>query len=107
MMYRDVHHIIRPGTEEKRVCRETEDVVCDQVKRGCSGAWSSICFWMRGRRDQTDGLKLTLVVGVNADTRGCWSKVDEEIAEAVQSLTTNSYGVDIHIELLPGGVILC
>jgi hypothetical protein len=101
LMYQDIAHVIRPDTVERRACREIEDVVYEKVMRSCQG-WSSICFFMRGTRYQTEGLKLTLCVGIK--THKCiWSTVEEEIEGALQSF--NSTDVDIHIELLPGRVV--
>jgi hypothetical protein len=100
LMYQDVHHVIRPGTVEQSACREIEDAVLDQVRKSCDGAWTTIGFWMRGQRDQTEGLKLTIIICIKQHTKGLWSMVEDEIAEALQPFQSND--VDIHIELLPG-----
>jgi hypothetical protein len=54
---------------------------------------------MRRTRDQTEGLKLTLCVGIKPQKKAIWSTVEEEIEGALQSF--NSTDVDIQIELLP------
>jgi hypothetical protein len=106
-MYQDdVHHVIRAGTVEQKACRDVEDVVVGQVRKSCEGAWTSIGFWMRGQWDQTDGLKLTIIIDIKQHTKGLWSAIEEEIAGALQSSESND--VDIHIKLLPGRVVsLC
>jgi hypothetical protein len=101
LMYQDIHHVIRPSAVEQKTCREIEDVVFEQVKRSCQGKWPSICYFIQGTRDQTEGLKLTLVVGIGIH-KGIWSTVEEKIEGALQSF--KSTDVNIYIELLPSRI---
>lgn len=84
-MHQDIHHVIRPGAVEQRACREIEDVMLDQVRDSCVGAWTSIGFWMRGQRGQTEGLKLTIIIGIKQHAKRLWSVLEEDIERAVQS----------------------
>jgi hypothetical protein len=105
LMYRDISYVIKPETVEHRACMELEDLVFDQVKKSCPSDWTSICYFMRGRKDHTEASrKLTLVVGIKPRQRSLWAFVEEQIGDAVQSLKKSD--VDIYIELLPSRVHL-
>jgi hypothetical protein len=104
MMYRDISSIIRPGTPEQFACMDIEESVYEEVKRSCPGDWNSICYFMRGPRGQTKGLKLTLVVGIMPRKRNQWGWVEERISDALQSFKNKE--IEIHIELIPGWVQL-
>ena len=103
LMYRDTSYVIKPQTVEHRACMEIEDLVFDQVKKSCPSDWTSICYFMRGTKDQTEASrKLTLVVGIKPRQRRLWELVEEQVGDVVQSLKKSN--IDIHIELLPSRV---
>jgi hypothetical protein len=105
LMYRDISYVIKPQTVEHRACMEIEDLIFDQVKKSCPGDWTSICYFMRGTKDQTEASrKLTLVVGIKPRQRSLWGFVEEQVANVVQSLKKSD--INIHIELLPSRVHL-
>jgi hypothetical protein len=105
LMYQDIAYAIKPQTVEHRACMELEELVFDQVKKSCPGAWSSICYFMCGVKGQPEALrKLTLVVGIKPRQRNLWAFVEDQIGDAVQSLKNRD--IDIYIELLPSRVHL-
>ncbi|OBT44039.1 hypothetical protein VE00_05649 [Pseudogymnoascus sp. WSF 3629] len=110
--YYDISSAIRPGTSIHKSFLQIEHVVEAEVRKSCSGRWTSIAYHNRrhkfansaniGFPSLTGVVKQpTVIVFVTPGSVAHWGKVETQIRHAIEAVPFEE-DVEIALEILPG-----
>ncbi|KFY75029.1 hypothetical protein V499_04984 [Pseudogymnoascus sp. VKM F-103] len=110
--YYDISSAIRPGTSIHKSFLQIEHVVETEVRRSCSGLWTSIAYHNR-RHKFADSINVgflsltgvveqpTVIVFVTPGSMAHWGEVEAQICQAIEAAPFEE-DVEIALEILPG-----
>lgn len=110
--YYDISSAISPGTSVHKVFLEIEPVVEAEVKKGCSGLWTSIAYHNRYNKFAGDvGIgeitpiefveQPTVIVFVVPGSLAHWGEVEAQIRHAIEAVPFEE-DIESALEILPG-----
>lgn len=114
--YSDISSPINPGTFVHRSFLKIEPVVEEEVRKCCSGLWTSIAYHIRHKKFTnfmaTDALapmpryvepvrRPTVVVFIAPGSLVHWDEIEAQICDAIEAVPFEE-DVEIALEILPG-----